>query len=440
MRKQLAVIGTAVLAVALTLGGCSGDNKKPAQAAGCGFPPGVACRPARERVDTATPTFSNPTKVTNPLFPMAALAQVIQLGTEEGKASRVEITLLPTTRVIDWKGMRVEALQSQFLALLGGRIVEIAVDYFAQDDSGAVWYLGESVSNYENGTVTDHEGSSLAGKDGDAGMIMPAHPKVGDVYRPENIPGLVFEEDRVEAVGVTATGPRGPVNGAIRVREHLADDTNELKVFAPGYGEFDIRANDEHGQVAVAIPIDAVATPVPAELDAISTAATAAGTAAEQGDWTTATSQAATARAAWTRTDQVGVPPLVVQEVERALTALTRQVQAHAEPRARQAALDVRHAVLDVRLPHGPLAEIDRGRLGVWTDQAVLDADQGRFEDVHGDAVVLGAIATRSAPGLGATADAVGAAAKELETAAAGEKAGVDAAIAKLTTAVAPPP
>ena len=33
-----------------------------------------------------------------------------------------------------------------------------------------------------------------------AAMIMPADPKVGDVYRPENIPGFVFEEVTVKAV------------------------------------------------------------------------------------------------------------------------------------------------------------------------------------------------------------------------------------------------
>ena len=36
-------------------------------------------------------------------------------------------------------------------------------------------------------------------------MIMPADPQVGDVYRPENMPGFVFEEVVVTAVGVTVT-------------------------------------------------------------------------------------------------------------------------------------------------------------------------------------------------------------------------------------------
>jgi len=115
---------------------------------------------------------------------------------------------------------------------------KVALDFYAQVDDGSVWYFGEDVFNYEDGVVVDNEGTWLAGKDGPPGMIMPADPKVGNVYRPENIPGVVFEEVTVQAVSQTVGGPRGPVSGAIFVQEHLMDGTIEDKVFAPGYGEF----------------------------------------------------------------------------------------------------------------------------------------------------------------------------------------------------------
>ena len=69
-------------------------------------------------------------------------------------------------------------------------------------------------------------------------MIMPADPKVGNAYRPENIAGLVFEEVTVKEVGKTVAGPRGPIHGAIVTRELHDDGSFEEKVFAPGYGEF----------------------------------------------------------------------------------------------------------------------------------------------------------------------------------------------------------
>jgi hypothetical protein len=50
-------------------------------------------------------------------------------------------------------------------------------------------------------------------------MIMPADPQVGDVNRPENIAGLVFEEMAVAETDKTVDGPRGSVEGAIVGRE-----------------------------------------------------------------------------------------------------------------------------------------------------------------------------------------------------------------------------
>ncbi|MEU6805673.1 hypothetical protein [Streptomyces neyagawaensis] len=67
---------------------------------------------------------------------------------------------------------------------------------------------------------------------------MPAHPERGDVYRPENLPGIVFEEVRAKAVDQTVDGPYGKVEGAITVRELHMDGSTEDKIFAPGYGEF----------------------------------------------------------------------------------------------------------------------------------------------------------------------------------------------------------
>ena len=44
--------------------------------------------------------------------------------------------------------------------------VEVTDDWFAQDKDGNVWYLGEYVTNYEDGKVADHAGSFEAGVDG----------------------------------------------------------------------------------------------------------------------------------------------------------------------------------------------------------------------------------------------------------------------------------
>ena len=150
-------------------------------------------------------------------------------------------------------GQPVETLVSQYVAYLDGRIEEVALDHYAQADDGSVWYFGEDVFDYSDGAIVDTEGTWLAGKDGPAAMIMPADPKVGDVYRAENIPGVVFEEVRVKDVDKTAQGPRGPVAGAMVARELHVDGTRDDKAFAPGYGEFFTGAGGDVEAMALAV-------------------------------------------------------------------------------------------------------------------------------------------------------------------------------------------
>src|SRR4051794_31796005 len=66
----------------------------------CGTYSGRGCAPDSQRVDLATPSFSNPTRIDNPLFPIANLHSVVFLGREDGHPFRSETTLLPGTGAV----------------------------------------------------------------------------------------------------------------------------------------------------------------------------------------------------------------------------------------------------------------------------------------------------------------------------------------------------
>jgi hypothetical protein len=102
-----------------------------------------------------------------------------------------------------------------------------------------------------------------------------AHPRAGDVFRTENVIGIVFEEVAVKAVDRTVAGPRGPVSGAMVGEELHLDETTERKTFAPGYGEFLTGAGRDVEALAIAVPTDALAAPVPAPLQRLATSARA---------------------------------------------------------------------------------------------------------------------------------------------------------------------
>ena len=78
--------------------------------------PGLA--PDAKRVDLVLPTFSDPTEITNPLFPVSRQESVLFVGHVDGKPFRTEVTLLPQTRIGELEGMQVETAVSQYFAYL----------------------------------------------------------------------------------------------------------------------------------------------------------------------------------------------------------------------------------------------------------------------------------------------------------------------------------
>jgi hypothetical protein len=378
--------GLVLLAVALVLGGCRHDEP-PERPKTIAQPivTGLSVAPDSERVDLASPTFSDPTNVDNPLFPVSKQKSVLLLGRVDDKPFRTEVTLLPDTRIIEWQGEQVETLVSQYVAYLGGRIEEVAYDFYAQDDNGAVWYFGEDVFNFRDGAIADTHGTWIAGKDGPAAMIMPAGPEVGDVYRPENIPGFVFEEVTVKAVNQTLAGPLGPVSGGLVIEELHMDKTTEEKSFAPGYGEFFTAGGGDVEALALAVPTDALSEPTPAELVTLERGAAGVFAAARSRDWQAASATVKKMTAAW-KTIGVGeVPDRLRPQLSGALVALEAGVKGRKAPQTSQAAIDIARWSLDLQLRHRPVAEIELARLDLWAAQLLVDAAAGDVAAVNGD-------------------------------------------------------
>ena len=358
-------------------------------------PSDIPVAPQSERVDLSMPTFSDPTNVTNPLFPISKQDSVLMLGHVDGKPFRTEVTLLPETRIVEWQGQRIETLVSQYTAYLDGRIQEVAYDLYAQADDGSVWYFGEDVADFEDGAIVTKEGTWIVGKDGPAAMIMPANPKVGDVYRTENTPGIAFEEVTVKAVDKTLDGPLGPVKGGLVAEELHMDGSTEDKTFAPGYGEFYTAAGGDVEALALAVPTDAASGPQPAELTTLSNGALDTFDAAHSGDWKAASSTVEKMSAAWETYRAGEVPRLIEPRMTDALAALARAVDARDATQAQQAAIDTAQSSLDLQLRYRPQVEIDLARFDLWAAQLTLDASAGDAGAVGGDVFTIGYIRDR---------------------------------------------
>ncbi len=347
------------------------------------------------RLDLTLPTFTNPTRVTNPLFPVSNQASVVFTGTVDNKPFRTEVTLLPYTRIVTWNGIRIEALVSQYVAYSAGRAEEVAYDLYAQADDGSVWYLGEDVSDFRDGQIYTKEGTWLAGKDGPPAMIMPGRPRVGDSYRPENMPGIAFEEVTVTSIDHVYDGPLGPIRGSMLGRELHADGTTESKTFAPGYGEAFTGSGGDTEALALAVPADRLQEPVPADLRMLTNGALQVFDEVGKKDWAAAVRSAHAIDVAWQRFVNTTMPKSIKPILHSAIAALQAAVGKQNMQGARQAAIEAARWSLDLQLRYRPVAEVDLARFDLWAAQVLVDVAAKDFGAVNGDMFTLTLIRDR---------------------------------------------
>ena len=193
---------------------------------------------AKGKKVSARMKFSHPRDITNPLLPLAYLKQDILEGSEDGQKVRIERTIFPDKhKSFQIEGQKVDALVMEDREFRNGALEEVTLDYFAQDDEGNVYYLGEDVDEYENGKVKGHEGAWLLGKDTkNPGVIITALPKVGDKFKSEDVNKQIHEDDEVMSVSETVSVPAGTYENCVKLKETLATGEAEFKFYAPGVG------------------------------------------------------------------------------------------------------------------------------------------------------------------------------------------------------------
>ena len=134
---------------------------------------------------------------------------------------------------------------------LEGALKEDTFDWYAPDKDGNVWYFGEDTRDIATGSTA---GSWEAGKAGaQAGIIMLAHPMVGDTYQQENSPGVVADMARVKGLNETAVVPYGTLTGCIKTQEWtpLEPGSRAFKLYAPGIGTVMEDENHSGGPVVL---------------------------------------------------------------------------------------------------------------------------------------------------------------------------------------------
>jgi hypothetical protein len=162
--------------------------------------------------------------VDNPYYPLPPGATFVYESPDGTSADRLTVT----RQTKDILGVSCVVVLDQ--AFENGALVEKTFDYFAQDKDGNVWYLGEDAFHFEDGKLVSTEGTWRAGADDQhPGIIMLAHPQVGDAYAQEIAPGVAEDRAVVVSLNDSTHVPYGSFSHLLHT-----DDTTPLE---PGFVE-----------------------------------------------------------------------------------------------------------------------------------------------------------------------------------------------------------
>jgi hypothetical protein len=228
MRRPIAVVPLAAMLLAVACGSSepSGDAT-----------PGPPSNPLPQRsqaVDLDPADFL--TTIDHPYWPMTPGSKwVYRESSGGGSEQRVEVTVTGETRDI----LGIQARVVHDVVTEDGKLIEDTYDWYAQDRLGNLWYLGEETKEYENGKVVTTAGSWESGVNGaQPGIMLPASPQVGMVYRQEYYEGQAEDAAEILSLDELAEVPFGSFHDVLMTKDYTPLDPEMLehKFYAIGVG------------------------------------------------------------------------------------------------------------------------------------------------------------------------------------------------------------
>jgi hypothetical protein len=202
--------------------------------------PGSTAR-GEETVETLPrDRFSDPGTIDNQWLPLKPGTRMVYDGEVTIDGVRVSHSITSTVtdlvKVIDG----VEAVVIYEVDTLAGKVGEAEIAFFAQDDDGTVWLMGEHPEEYDAGVVIDAP-TWISGVQGAAaGIMVTADPKITDPSHGQGFAPAVdfFDRARVFETDSRTCVPLRCYDGILVMNEFnpTEPDAHQLKYYAPGVG------------------------------------------------------------------------------------------------------------------------------------------------------------------------------------------------------------
>jgi len=183
--------------------------------------------------------FSNPTHIDNPWFALTPGKQWIHDGItyEDGESTphRIEFTVTDLTKRVDG----VPSVVAWIVDIHDGELAEQEIAFFAQDNDGNVWLMGEHPEELEDGEFAAAPTWVAGALDAHAGLAMQSDPQLNTPHYAQGWAPAVDWTDRarVYQMGQTVTVPTGTYTDVMVIDEfNLTEPDIKTKFYAKGVG------------------------------------------------------------------------------------------------------------------------------------------------------------------------------------------------------------
>ena len=206
-----------------------------------------AGEPYRPVIDPANFTHV----VNNPYYPLTPGITMTYIERDNRYTRENKTTVTRETKTI----MGVKCVVVRDTVTLAGAPAEETFNWYAQDKQGNVWCFGEATREFKTGGRINTAGSWEAGvKGAQPGIVMPAHPKVGDRYRQEYAVNDAEDIGQIAALNESTTVPFGTFTGCVVAREwSMLESGTSKRWYAKGIGL--VRDENTDGAVATLVSV-----------------------------------------------------------------------------------------------------------------------------------------------------------------------------------------
>lgn len=200
--------------------------------------------PELSRPDIRQSKFDNSTKIDNKYFPMTPGTKFVFEGVTEEAGNTYEHSIVYYVTDLTKEIMGIQTVVAWILDFNNGELVEAEIAFYAQDNEGNVWFMGEHPEVYEEGKLIEAPTWIPGIRGAEAGIAMKANPQLNQPSYAQGWGPAVGWTDRGHVVGIGEhlCVPVDCYENVLITEEFSQSEPNafQVKYYAPGVGNIKV--------------------------------------------------------------------------------------------------------------------------------------------------------------------------------------------------------